>query len=83
MIKKRKGKILGISSVVALTGNPGQSNYTASKGGMIAMYKSLAIEVAQRNINVNLIAPGFIESPMTEALNEDQRNSIMDNNSAK
>ena len=78
MIKKRKGKILGISSVVALTGNPGQSNYTASKGGMIAMYKSLAIEVAQRNINVNLIAPGFIESPMTNELNDDQKKTIMD-----
>ena len=73
MVKNRKGKILGITSVVALTGNPGQSNYTASKGGMIAMYKSLAIEVAQRNINVNLIAPGFIESPMTNKLNDDQK----------
>ena len=78
MIKSRKGKILGITSVVAFSGNPGQTNYTASKGGMISMYKSLAIEVAQRNINVNLIAPGFIESPMTEALNVDQKNSIMD-----
>ena len=78
MIKSRKGKILGITSVVAFSGNPGQTNYTASKGGMIAMYKSLAIEVAQRNINVNLIAPGFIESPMTESLNEDQKNSIME-----
>jgi len=78
MVKNRKGKILGITSVVALTGNPGQSNYTASKGGMIAMYKSLAIEVAQRNINVNLIAPGFIESPMTNELNDDQKKIIMD-----
>ena len=77
MIKNRKGKILGITSVVALTGNPGQSNYTASKGGMIAMYKSLAIEIAQRNINVNLIAPGFIESPMTNELNDDQKKIIM------
>ena len=77
MVKNRKGKILGITSVVALTGNPGQSNYTASKGGMIAMYKSLAIEVAQRNINVNLIAPGFIESPMTNELNDDQKKTIM------
>ena len=76
--KRRKGKILGITSVVAFSGNPGQTNYTASKGGMIAMYKSLAVEVAQRNINVNLIAPGFIESPMTESLNEDQKNSIME-----
>ena len=78
MVKNRKGKILGITSVVALTGNPGQSNYTASKGGMIAMYKSLAIEVAQRNINVNLIAPGFIESPMTNELNDGQKKMIMD-----
>ena len=78
MVKNRKGKILGITSVVALTGNPGQSNYTASKGGMIAMYKSLAIEVAQWNINVNLIAPGFIESPMTNELNDDQKKTIMD-----
>ena len=78
MVKNRKGKILGITSVVALTGNPGQSNYTASKGGMIAMYKSLAIEVAQRNINVNLIAPGFIESPMTNELNDVQKKTIMD-----
>ena len=77
MVKNRKGKILGITSVVALTGNPGQSNYTASKGGMIAMYKSLAIEVAQRNINVNLIAPGFIESPMTNELNDEQKKTIM------
>ncbi len=78
MIKNRKGKILGIASVVAFSGNPGQANYTASKGGMISMYKSLAIEVAQRNINVNLIAPGFIKTPMTDNLNEDQKNSIMD-----
>ncbi|MDC0037775.1 3-oxoacyl-[acyl-carrier-protein] reductase [Alphaproteobacteria bacterium] len=78
MVKNRKGIIIGITSVVALTGNPGQSNYTASKGGMIAMYKSLAIEVAQRNINVNLIAPGFIESPMTNKLNDNQKKTIMD-----
>ena len=70
MIKSRRGKILGITSVVAFSGNPGQTNYTASKGGMISMYKSLAIEVAQRNINVILIAPGFIESPMTENINK-------------
>ena len=78
MIKNKRGKIIGITSVVAFTGNPGQSNYTASKSGMIAMYKSLALEVAQRNININLIAPGFIESPMTSKLNEDQRKIIMD-----
>ena len=78
MIKNRCGKIIGITSVVAFTGNPGQSNYTASKSGMISMYKSLALEVAQRNININLIAPGFIESPMTDSLNDDQKNSIME-----
>lgn len=77
MIKNRKGKIIGITSVVASTGNPGQANYTASKSGMIGMYKSLAMEVAQRNININLIAPGFIESPMTNKLNEDQQNNIL------
>ena len=78
MIKNKRGKIIGITSVVAFTGNPGQSNYTASKSGMISMYKSLALEVAQRNININLIAPGFIESPMTYKLNENQRSVIMD-----
>lgn len=78
MIKNKKGKIIGITSVVAVTGNPGQSNYTAAKSGMIGMYKSLALEVAQRNININLIAPGFIESPMTNKLDENQRKIIMD-----
>ena len=79
MIAKRNGKIIGISSVVALTGNPGQSNYTSSKGGMISMYKSLALEVAKRNINVNIISPGFIVSSMTDQLNEDQKNNILQN----
>ena len=79
MIAKRNGKIIGISSVVALTGNPGQSNYTSSKGGMISMYKSLALEVAKRNINVNIVSPGFIVSSMTDQLNEDQKNNILQN----
>ena len=78
MIKNKKGNIIGITSVVANTGNPGQTNYTASKSGMISMYKSLALEVAQRNININLIAPGFIQTPMTEKLNDKQKNSIME-----
>ena len=78
MIKNRSGSIIGISSVVALTGNPGQANYTASKSAMISMYKSLAQEVAQRNININIIAPGFIESPMTQKLNESQVKNILD-----
>ncbi len=77
MIKKRKGKIIGISSVIANTGNHGQANYAASKAGMIAMYKSIALEVAQRNINVNIISPGFISTAMTEKLDEKQQNSIM------
>ena len=78
MIKNKSGNIIGITSVVAITGNAGQSNYTASKAGMISMYKSLALEVSQRNININLIAPGFIESPMTDKLNESQKKLIMD-----
>ena len=78
MIKNKSGNIIGITSVVAVTGNAGQSNYTASKAGMISMYKSLALEVSQRNININLIAPGFIESPMTDKLNESQKKLIMD-----
>ena len=78
MLKNKSGKIIGISSVVAFSGNPGQSNYTASKSGMTSMYKSIALEVAQRNINVNLIAPGFITSKMTDRLNEDQVSNIMD-----
>ena len=78
IIQNKRGKIIGITSIVAFTGNPGQTNYTASKSGMIAMYKSLALEVALRNININLIAPGFIESPMTSKLNENQRSDIMD-----
>ena len=77
MIKNKSGKIIGITSIVASTGNPGQSNYSASKSGMISMYKSLAQEVAQRNININLIAPGFIESPMTDRLSQDQKKAIM------
>tara|TARA_Y100001970_G_C13854062_1_gene660782 strand:- start:5 stop:730 length:726 start_codon:yes stop_codon:yes gene_type:complete len=77
MIKNKKGKIIGISSVVASTGNPGQANYTASKAGMIGMYKSIALEVAKRNINVNIVSPGFIKSPMTDKLNEEQQNNIM------
>ena len=78
MIKNRTGVIIGITSVVALSGNPGQSNYAASKSAMISMYKSIALEVAQRNIRINLIAPGFIQTPMTEKLNNDQIKGMMD-----
>ena len=78
MIKRKNGSIIGITSVVAITGNPGQTNYTASKAAMISMYKSLAIEIAQRNIRVNTIAPGFIDTPMTEKMNKNQVDSIME-----
>ena len=77
MIKKKSGNIIGITSVVAFTGNPGQSNYSASKSAIIAMYKSIALEVAQRNIRVNTIAPGFIKTFMTEKLNDIQKDIIM------
>ena len=77
MIKNRSGCIIGISSVVALTGNPGQANYTASKSAMISMYKSIALEVAQRNIRFNIIAPGFIKTPMTDKLNDTQIETIL------
>ena len=65
--------------MVALSGNPGQSNYVSSKSGMIGFYKSIAHEVASRNININVVSPGFIVSPMTEKLNELQKNKILDN----
>lgn len=77
MLRKRHGRIIGISSVVGVTGNAGQGNYAAAKAGMIGMYKSLAAEVASRNVTVNCVAPGFIESPMTDALNEKQREAIL------
>ena len=77
MIKQKNGKIIGISSVVAISGNPGQSNYVAAKSGMIGFYKSLALEVASRNINVNVISPGFITSPMTDKLNDKQKDQIL------
>lgn len=77
MMKRRSGRIIGITSVVGVTGNPGQVNYSAAKAGMIGMYKSLAREVASRNITVNTIAPGFIETAMTDALNEKQKDSIL------
>lgn len=78
MIKNKAGKIIGISSVVATSGNPGQSNYVASKSGAIGFYKSIALEVASRNINVNLISPGFIISPMTDKLDDIQKNKILE-----
>ena len=77
MIKKRWGRIINITSIVALTGNPGQSNYVASKSGLIGFSKSLASEVASRGITVNCIAPGFIKTNMTDKLNENQTSSII------
>jgi 3-oxoacyl-[acyl-carrier protein] reductase len=71
MMKRRHGRIVGITSIVGVTGNPGQGNYAAAKAGMIGMSKALAQEVASRGVTVNCVAPGFIASPMTEALNED------------
>ena len=73
MMKRRFGRIIGITSVVGVMGNPGQANYAASKAGMIGFSKSLAQEVATRGVTVNCVAPGFIESPMTDALNEAQK----------
>jgi 3-oxoacyl-[acyl-carrier protein] reductase len=77
MMKRRWGRIIGITSVVGVIGNPGQTNYAASKAGMIGFSKSLAQEVGARNITVNCIAPGFIASPMTEALNDQQKQAIL------
>lgn len=77
MMKARWGRIVNISSVVGATGNPGQANYAASKAGMVGMSKSLAYEVASRGITVNAVAPGFIETAMTDKLNDDQKAAIM------
>jgi 3-oxoacyl-[acyl-carrier protein] reductase len=77
MMKARAGRIVNISSVVGVTGNPGQANYVASKAGVIGMSKALAAEVAGRGITVNCVAPGFIESAMTGALTEDQKARIL------
>ena len=77
MMKARWGRIVNVSSIVGATGNPGQANYAASKAGMIAMGKSLAYEVASRGITVNAIAPGFIETAMTDKLTDDQKAEIL------
>lgn len=76
MMKARFGRIITITSVVGTTGNPGQANYAASKGGLTAMSKALAQELASRNITVNCVAPGFITSPMTDALPEAQKDAL-------
>jgi len=77
MMKRRYGRIIGIASIVGVTGNPGQTNYCASKAGMIGFTKSIAQEVASRGITANTIAPGFIESPMTDGLPEAQKTALL------
>jgi 3-oxoacyl-[acyl-carrier protein] reductase len=77
MMKRRHGRIIAVTSVVGATGNPGQGNYAASKAGMVGMAKSLAQEVASRNITVNCIAPGFIATAMTAELNDKQKEAIL------
>jgi 3-oxoacyl-[acyl-carrier protein] reductase len=77
MMKKRWGRIVNISSVVGVTGNPGQANYVASKAGIIGLSKSLAQELASRNVTVNCVAPGFIATPMTDVLTDKQKEAIL------
>ncbi len=77
MMRRRSGRIVSIGSVVGTTGNPGQGNYAASKAGLIGMSKALAAEVASRGVTVNVVSPGFIESPMTDALNDKQKEAIL------
>jgi 3-oxoacyl-[acyl-carrier protein] reductase len=77
MMKKRWGRIINITSIVGVTGNPGQVNYVASKAGIIGMSKSIAQELAARNVTVNCVAPGFIATPMTDVLNEKQKEAIL------
>ena len=77
MMRRRHGRIVNIGSVVGSTGNPGQGNYAAAKAGLIGLTKALAAEVASRNITVNVVSPGFIASPMTDALNDKQREAIL------
>ena len=77
MMKARFGRIVSVSSIVGVIGNPGQTNYAASKAGMIGFSKALAAEVASRGITVNIVAPGFIETPMTDALDDGQREGLL------
>jgi 3-oxoacyl-[acyl-carrier protein] reductase len=78
MMKRRFGRVVNVTSIVAVTGNPGQANYAAAKAGLIGMAKSLAAEVASRGITVNCVAPGFIETAMTDVLGEDQRARLLE-----
>jgi 3-oxoacyl-[acyl-carrier protein] reductase len=77
MMRRRFGRVIGITSVVGVTGNPGQANYTATKAGMIGMFKSIGKEYAKRGVTANCVAPGFIATPMTEKLNDKQREAIL------
>jgi 3-oxoacyl-[acyl-carrier protein] reductase len=77
MMKRRSGRIISIASIVGVTGNPGQANYAAAKAGLIGMSKALAQEVAPRGVTVNVVAPGFIKTPMTDALNDQQKTLLM------
>lgn len=79
MMKRRFGRIINITSIVGVTGNPGQANYAAAKAGLIGMSKSLAQEVASRGITVNCVAPGFIATPMTDVLNDEQKGRLLQN----
>jgi len=78
MMKARHGRIISLSSVVAAMGNPGQTNYAAAKAGLIGFSKSLAKEIGSRGITVNVVAPGFIETEMTQSLGDEQKNSLID-----
>lgn len=77
MLRRRRGRIVNIASIVGITGNPGQANYAAAKAGLIGMSKALAQEVAARGITVNCVAPGFIDTAMTQALDEKQREALL------
>jgi 3-oxoacyl-[acyl-carrier protein] reductase len=76
MVKERRGRIINLTSIVGVTGNPGQTNYAAAKAAIIGFTKSLAQELASRNVTVNAVAPGFIDTDMTRALSEDQRQTL-------
>jgi 3-oxoacyl-[acyl-carrier protein] reductase len=77
MMRRRFGRIIGITSVVGVTGNPGQANYTATKAGMIGMFKSIGKEYAKRGVTANCVAPGFVATPMTDKLKDKQRDAIL------